>query len=229
MSRQKKILLSLLIYISLFTSPRANIQPIGIHKNQQAFFQANDVKNKIYIDVGTQTLYLTTAQNNIISSYKISTGRNGTGETPGSYKTPRGIFEIHNKFGKDNDPMSKYKGRVYIGKYDPKHAKYDNILSRILTLNGKNNHNKNTLARCVYIHGTSATSKLGKTPCSLGCVRVCPYEITKLFNQVDKGSTVYIHDTGNPLPWEKGSYIHIRNDNKSLWKREEIECQTMLS
>ena len=216
----KNAITALLISLSLFITPKATIHTTGNSNEQQGFFKTQN--EKIYIDVDKQVLYLTTAYNSVISSYKISTGQNGTGENPGSYKTPRGIFEIHNKFGQNNDPMSKYKGRVYIGKYNPTYATHDNILSRILTLDGKETHNKNTLQRCVYIHGTSATQKLGKTPCSMGCIRMCPYEIIELFNKVKKGTSVYIHDSKNPLSWEKNSLVQVKENKNPIFNRKKI-------
>ena len=195
--------------------PKTTIQALGANTRQQEFFSLQN--KKVYIDVETQSLYLTDKYNSVISQYKISTGRNGTGEVLGSYKTPRGIFEIHSKYGIGREPMSKYKGKIYVGKYDPAYATHDNILSRIITLDGKNSHNDNTLQRCVYIHGTSDTKKLGKKPCSMGCVRMCPYEIIELFNKVEQGTSVYIHDSKNPLPWEKNTLIHIQKSQKNLF------------
>ena len=207
-------LLTLILIVGIFISPKASIRSFGGSKEQNEFFNLN--QQKVYIDVESQVLYLTTGYNSIIATYKISTGRNGTGEQPGSYKTPRGLFLIQSKIGEHQDPMSKYKARVKVGQYDPAYSRYDNILSRILTLDGVQDHNKNTRQRCVYIHGTSAVDRLGKKPCSMGCVRMCPYEIVDFFNRIDKGTTVYIHDKNNKLPWESKATVHINQDPSLL-------------
>ena len=215
--------LTLILLSSLCQAPKAQMQIIGGSKAQRQFFNLS--QEKIYIDVETQTLYLTTGYNTVISSYKISTGRTGTGEGYGTYKTPRGQFEIYSKIGDDQDPMSKYKSRVKVGTYDPAHARYDNILSRILTLEGKQEHNKNTRQRCVYIHGTSAIDRLGKKPCSMGCIRMCPYQIIDLYKRVDSGTAVYIHDSNNKLPWEKKAAVHIDAESNVLFsqRRNKLE------
>ena len=223
MTKFKKTITTIIMLLGLFIMPKTTIQAFGINSTQQEFF--NLYSKKIYIDVKTQTLYLTTGYNSVISKYKISTERNGTGEKEGSYKTPRGIFEIHSKYGKGNNPMSKYKGKAYIGEYDKTYATHDNILSRIITLDGKESHNSNTLQRCVYIHGTSDTQRLGKKPCSMGCVRMCPYEIVEFFNKVEQGTPVYIHDSNNPLSWEKKTFIFIQKSQNPLFfnRKEKIQ------
>jgi len=45
------------------------------------------------------------------------------------------------------------------------------IVTRILWLSGRDNHNRNTFGRCVYIHGTPAENKIGR-PASYGCIRM---------------------------------------------------------
>lgn len=212
--------LSCLLLTSLCLSPHAQMQIIGGSQSQQQFFNLS--QQKIYVDVDSQKLYLTSNYNTVIASYKISTGRTGTGERSGSYKTPRGLHIIQSKIGDNQDPMSKYKSRVKVGTYDPAHSRYDNILSRILTLEGKQQHNKNTRQRCVYIHGTSATNRLGKKPCSLGCIRMCPHEIIDLYGRINTGTAVYIHDKNNCLPWESKATVHVNKNTIFSARRENI-------
>lgn len=213
-------ILPCLLLASLCQTPHAQMQMIGGSKSQQQFFSLS--QQKIYVDVESQKLYLTTGYNTVIASYKISTGRTGTGEQSGSYKTPRGLHVIQGKIGDNQDPMSKYKSRVKVGTYDPAHSRYDNILSRILTLEGKQQHNKNTRQRCVYIHGTSATDRLGKKPCSLGCIRMCPFEIIDLYGRIDTGTAVYIHDKNNCLPWESKATVYINKNTMMTARREQL-------
>ena len=217
MKKIKNTLIAILFCMQPAIDLKASVQIIKPSEAQQKFL--NHEQQKIYVDVKAQKLHLATRNNIIIQSYVISTGRNGTGETPGSYKTPRGIFSIKRKIGQNNHPMLKYKAQRPVGIYQPSQARYDNILSRILTLDGLQKHNKNTLSRYVYIHGTSAIKKLGTLPCSLGCVRMNPYEITKLFDLVQSGTQVYIYDSSNPLPEEKNTGIYIKNGPGYLYDR----------
>ena len=217
----KKInsMIALIIWIAPVICTKASIYAPGSQGAQKKFF--NIPERKIYVDVESQQLHLTNSFNNITASYKISTGKNGTGETPGSYKTPRGLFEIKTKIGENGDPMTKYKARIPVGMYHPAQSRYDNILSRILTLSGTQKHNLNTFRRYVYIHGTSAINRLGTKPCSLGCVRMSPYDIVSIFNQVKSGTPVYIYDKKNPLPWEKSISIHITKSPSLITSRKK--------
>ena len=135
---------------------KASVQIIKPSEAQQKFL--NHEQQKIYVDVKAQKLHLATHNNIIIQSYVISTGRNGTGNSRVLQNT-ESIFSIKRKIGQNNHPMLKYKAQRPVGIYQPSQARYDNILSRILTLDGLQKHNKNTLSRYVYIHGTSAIKK----------------------------------------------------------------------
>lgn len=216
MKKIKNTLLAILLCFHSMVEIKASIEIIKPNEAQQKFLK--HPQQKIYVDVKAQMLHFTNSNNKVLQSYQISTGKNGTGETPGSYKTPRGIFSIKTKIGQNNHPLLKYKAQTPVGIYQPSQARYDNILSRILTLDGLQSHNRNTLSRYVYIHGTSAIKKLGTMPCSLGCIRMNPYEITKLFDKVQSGTQVYIYDKGNPLPWENTG-IHLKGDNDYLYDR----------
>lgn len=219
------LLAALAIYPMSHASSELKIS--GNIEAKEKFF--DQVKSKVFVDVSKQTLYLTNAHNQIINTYKISTGRNGTGERPGSFKTPRGIFSIKSKFGHNSNPMMKFKARMPVGHYKSSQSRYDNILSRILTLDGLQTHNKNTLQRYVYIHGTSAIDRLGTKPVSLGCIRMCPYAITTFFDKVDTNTPVYIHDKSNPLPWEKKATVLVMKSNHVLAGRKDYLKQVYLA
>lgn len=220
---------TLLAFLFIFPASYASseLKILGNAEAHKNFFE--QVGKKIFIDVSSQKLYLTNGKNQIIDTYIVSTGKNGTGERPGSFKTPRGIFSVENKIGHNSDPMMRFKGRMPIGHYKSSQSRYDNILSRILTLDGKQKHNKNTLQRYVYIHGTSAIERLGKKPVSLGCIRMCPYAITTFFNQVSTGTPVYIYDKKNPLPWEKKSKVLVMKSNTVLAGRKDYLKQVHIA
>lgn len=190
-------IMALVIWIAPIISAKASISVSGNSDTQKTFF--NTSEKKIYVDVESQKLHLANRFNDITTSYKISTGKNGTGEIPGSDKTPRGMFKIKSKIRENNAPMTQHVGQIPVGIYHPAQSRFDNILSSILTLNGTQMHNQNTLKRHVSIHGTSAINQLGTKPCSLGCIRMNPYDIASIFNQVKSGTPVYIHDRKNRL------------------------------
>ena len=174
------------------------------HKNIETFLSQIDSKNlKILVSIETQKLYLINHNNAVVKTYPISTGLTGTGETAQTGKTPRGLHSIDQKIGHGHHPMQGFKARVPTQMYNPKKPGKDNILGRILVLQGEQSHNSNTKNRCIYIHGTGATWHLGKIPHSRGCIRMHPEDIVELFEKIDEGTPVYIHDPSNPLPWEK--------------------------
>jgi lipoprotein-anchoring transpeptidase ErfK/SrfK len=210
--KKTNIFIAILFCLGPCLTIRASVAINAPNQSQQTFLDSP--KQKLYVDVQAQKLHFTSSSNHIIQSYKISTGKNGTGETPGSYKTPRGIFAIRSKIGANNHPLLKYKAQIPVGIYHPAQSRYDNILSRILTLDGLQSHNKNTLSRYVYIHGTSAIKRLGTIPCSLGCIRMNPYEIVELFKNVESGTPVYIYDKTNPLPTEKNTSIILKSNQQ---------------
>ena len=170
---------------------------------------SESVDNKIFISVHTQTLYITDHKDRIIKKYPISTGLLGTGEKANTGKTPRGLHQIDQKIGHGHHPHQSFRARIPTQMYDPKNPGRDNILGRILVLDGQQSHNSNTKKRCIYIHGTGATWHLGKAPHSRGCVRMDPHDIVELYTLVNEGTAVYIYDQGNPLPWEKSAITHL--------------------
>lgn len=160
----------------------------------------NHKGGKIFVDVGKQRLFYLTSSNHIQQTYSISTGRTGTGEQAGSGKTPRGLLMVDQKIGDGNHYLQAYIARQPINLHGKAKHQGKNILSRIMTLQGIEKHNQNTLSRYVYIHGTPAISKLGGKPVSEGCIRMDPKAIIELFNQVKTQTPVYVYDKNNPLP-----------------------------
>ena len=89
-------------------------------------------------------------------SYSISTAINGTGEIEGSYCTPTGNFKIAEKIGANLELGSvlverKPTGEIYNTDLAKKNPNRDWILTRILWLDGIEEHNQNTKNRYIYI------------------------------------------------------------------------------
>ena len=145
----------------------------------------------IIIDVNSQTLFLNNTQ-----SYSISSAKNGLGQLEGSNKTPKGLHSICDKIGGCMPKYSVFVGRVHTGevytkKLGQQHPNRDWILSRILWLDGKENFNKNTKQRYIYIHGTADESSIG-IPTSKGCIRMKNTDVIDLFNKVKINDEIFI-------------------------------------
>jgi lipoprotein-anchoring transpeptidase ErfK/SrfK len=138
-----------------------------------------------------------------ICSYPVSTAKNGVGERRGSECTPRGWHIIRAKIGAELPLNSVFVGRRPTGEvYDEglgqQYPKRDWILTRILWLGGlepgKNRFGEvDTCWRYIYIHGTPDESLIG-LPASHGCIRMKNADLLDLFNRVQAGVRVYIHE-----------------------------------
>ncbi len=126
-------------------------------------------------------------------NYPISTAKAGISSVEDSGGTPVGEFIIMGKFGAEEPIWTIFQSRKPVGVWDGKEIEEDLILSRILTLDGCERSNANTLQRHIYIHGTNQESMLG-TPVSHGCMRMSKAEIIELFDLVEIGETVIIKE-----------------------------------
>jgi len=127
-----------------------------------------------------------------LREFTVSTALNGEGFEIDSYRTPTGRFRIAEKIGADQASGTLFKARVAAGCWQPDDAtEADLILSRILRLDGLDQANANTLARCIYIHGTNRADVLGR-PASHGCVRLGNADVIELFDMVAEGDLVEI-------------------------------------
>jgi lipoprotein-anchoring transpeptidase ErfK/SrfK len=106
-------------------------------------------------------------------------------------KTPLGRFRIGEKIGGDLPTGTIFRSRVPLGPKDPPPPTDDHILSRILWLDGIEEHNANTRDRFIYIHGTNHEDKIGQ-PASHGCIRMKSADLIALFEQVPLGAEVVI-------------------------------------
>ena len=144
----------------------------------------------IRVSVPEQRLDLMTGDQTLVS-YPISTSRFGLGAEAGSMKTPLGKFRIAEKIGADVPLGTIFRSRVPVEANDPPPPDDDLILTRILWLDGMQDHNANTRDRFVYIHGTNHESEIGR-PASHGCIRMRSTDIADLFERVAVGTEVVI-------------------------------------
>jgi lipoprotein-anchoring transpeptidase ErfK/SrfK len=128
-----------------------------------------------------------------VRSYPVSTSRFGIGTEEGSMKTPTGRFRVVQKIGGDMPASTVFRNRVPLGPTDPHPPTEDLVMSRILWLDGLDEHNGNTRDRFIYIHGTKHENKIG-SPASCGCIRMRNEDVVELFNLVDHDTPVLIEE-----------------------------------
>lgn len=146
----------------------------------------------IHISIRDQQLTLKEDETPI-RTYPVSTSRFGVGTEPGSLKTPTGRFRVAEKIGGDMPSGTVFQSRVPLKPDDPLPPTEDLVMSRILWLDGLEEHNANTRDRFIYIHGTKHENKIG-TPDSHGCVRMRNADVVELFTLVDEGTHVLIEE-----------------------------------
>jgi lipoprotein-anchoring transpeptidase ErfK/SrfK len=144
------------------------------------------------IHVSIENQQLTVKENERpIRIYPVSTSRFGIGTEEGSLKTPTGRFRVAGKIGSDMPDGTIFVGRVPLELDQAPPPTEDLVMSRILWLDGLEEHNANTRDRFIYIHGTKHEDKIG-TAASHGCVRMRNVDVIELFELVDDGTPVVI-------------------------------------
>ncbi len=144
------------------------------------------------IHVSIENQQLTVKENEQpIRIYPVSTSRFGIGTEEGSLKTPTGRFRVAGKIGGDMPDGTIFVGRVPLELGQAPPPTEDLIMSRILWLDGLEEHNANTRNRFIYIHGTRHEDRIG-TPASHGCVRMRNADVIELFELVDEDTPVVI-------------------------------------
>ena len=106
-------------------------------------------------------------------------------------KTPIGRFRVAEKIGSDLPSGTIFRSRVPLKPDDPRPPTEDLVMSRILWLDGLDEHNANTRERFIYIHGTKHEGKIG-SPASCGCIRMRNADVVELFDLVDHDTPVII-------------------------------------
>lgn len=146
---------------------------------------------KIEVSVPAQTLRLYNDAGSLQKEYPCSTSRFGYSSEPGSNHTPLGKFRVSEMIGHDAEPGTIFRSRLPEGLWDGQPADDDYVLTRILWLDGLEEHNANTRDRYIYIHGTNQEQLIG-TQASHGCIRLTNADVIDLFNRVQEGVEVEI-------------------------------------
>ena len=149
-------------------------------------------RTNIHISIRDQRLTLKDGEAPI-RSYLVSTSRFGVGTEEGSMKTPTGRFRVAKKIGEGLPSDTVFQSRAPLQPGDPLPPTEDLVMSRILWLDGLDEHNANTRDRFIYIHGTRHEDKIG-IPDSHGCVRMRNTDVAELFALVDEGAQVIIEE-----------------------------------
>ena len=142
------------------------------------------------VDVASQTLRVMEGRK-VAAEFPVSTSKFGLGFEEGSFKTPTGKFRIARKIGGRAAPWTIFRARQNTGLLAKPGGKEDLVLTRILTLDGLERQNGNSLARYIYIHGTNQEDLIG-TPASHGCVRLRNSDMISLHRMVPAGTPVRI-------------------------------------
>jgi lipoprotein-anchoring transpeptidase ErfK/SrfK len=146
------------------------------------------------IDISIRDQMLTVKRGDeTLRSYRVSSSRFGLGTEEGSMKTPIGRFRIAEKIGGDVPNGTVFQSRVPLKPGDPFPPTEDLVMSRILWLDGLEEHNANTHERFIYIHGTKHEDKIG-SPASHGCIRMRNADVIDLFDLVDEDTPVVIRE-----------------------------------
>jgi len=157
----------------------------------------------IEISIQHQTLTLFDNVGGVKAKYSISTAANGVGCEKDSGCTPVGKHIIRAKIGAGAKPDSVFVGRRATGEICTPElmAQFPNrdwILTRILWLSGtelglNRLGNVDTMQRYIYIHGSPDSTEMGKIG-SHGCIRMRNADVIALFDLVETGTPVLIHN-----------------------------------
>jgi lipoprotein-anchoring transpeptidase ErfK/SrfK len=147
---------------------------------------------QIHVSIRNQLLTLKEGETPV-RTYPVSTSRFGTGTEEGSFKTPVGRFCVAEKIGGEMPAGTIFRSRVPLKPDDPLPPTEDLVMSRILWLDGLDEHNTNTRERFIYIHGTKHENKVGSAA-SCGCIRMRNADVVELFDLVDHGTPVIIEE-----------------------------------
>ncbi len=159
-------------------------------------------KRQLDISIATQELLLL-EDGEIMRRFQVSTAKNGPGRLKGSECTPTGWHCIRAKIG-SKAPINcvfaarRPTGEIYSTQLAQEQPQRDWILSRILWLGGlERGYNRygdvDTAWRYIYIHGCPDELINGR-PESHGCIRMKNSDVVELFDLVEVGCKVFIHD-----------------------------------
>ena len=157
---------------------------------------------RIEVNIGNQRMLVYDGQA-LLRDFRVSTAKNGAGESLGSEKTPRGRHIIRAKVGQGSAPNTVFIGRRPTGEvFTPElrqlYPQRDWILTRIFWLSGlevgKNRLGQvDTMRRYIYIHGSPDDVRMG-APGSRGCIRMRNEEIIDLYEIIPVGTPILISE-----------------------------------
>ncbi len=202
-------LLLKLILIGVIANPYAGNAPsqasplvLRINSYVTENYQSGVSNEYILVSVPTQTLYVV-ENSEVTAAYKISTAKEGVGNTIGSHQTPLGLHTIIKKIGDGSDLGTIIKQGVATAlKADiitePISIDTDLLTTRVLWLAGtedgiNKNQDVDSLSRGIMIHGTPEEGLIG-TPASHGCIRLANKDVVELFGQISTGTSVIIEN-----------------------------------
>ena len=154
----------------------------------------------IEIDISKQRLFLLDNME-LVRSYPISSSKYGEGSTQNSFKTPLGNHVIKEMIGNNAIKNTIFTSRINTKRqaeiiHDEAKSDNDYVTTRIMWLDGQEegkNKGKgvDSYQRYIYIHGTHEEGLIGQKA-SHGCIRMFNSDVIELFNDVKKGTKVYI-------------------------------------
>ena len=148
-------------------------------------------KITLHLSVAAQALEVRGEADEILRRFPVSTSRFGLGTEPGSHRTPLGVFRVGEMIGEGEPLGTIFRSRKSTGEIGLGAPDEDLILTRILWLEGVEEHNANTRERYIYIHGTNHEAQIGE-PASHGCVRMRNGDIIELFGWASPGTEIRI-------------------------------------
>ncbi len=154
------------------------------------------VARRLVVDVAGQMLRVMEG-GKVAARFPVSTSRFGLGGREGSYRTPTGRFVVREKIGDGAPAWTIFRSRRNTGHLAPPGGEEDLVLTRILTLDGLDRRNANSLQRYIYIHGTNQEDLIG-SPASHGCVRLRNEDMIALHDMVEPGTEVRINGPRKP-------------------------------
>ncbi len=164
--------------------------------------KVNDSVPPFYLEVDIKYQQLRVIKKgNIISTYLVSTAKNGAGELFGSECTPRGWHVIRAKIGGNSPENAVFVGRRTTGEIfdEAMREQFPNrdwILTRIMWLSGcevgiNRLANRDTMRRYIYIHGCPDQDKMGIAS-SHGCIKMRNTDVIELFDQINVYTPILI-------------------------------------
>jgi len=174
----------------------------GVYKGLVERNIIDDGDTLLLIDGVNQKFYLKKSESGNEMSGKVSTGKNGFGNTSGSGTTSTGLMKVTGISGKGLESGTVLVGKspteppIVLGRTtsSPRKGHTAEVLTRAIVLSGMESKNRNVRSRSIYVHGTNREHKLGSRA-SGGCIRMSSKNIIKLADsEIKKGDYVYIFD-----------------------------------